>query len=231
VLYITSIEGLVMMDHEQAIQGHASMRYALGELTPAERDAFEEHFADCSFCLKDVEASTAFAANARQVFRDRAAAGIPVQGFRWFPWRPFPAFALSAAFNVVLLAGLGYELVHLHPATPAAVADSAGAQNVDIVPIHGATRGSGQLQVVRASRPVVLTFDLPQSYEHYRYAIERAGTAVLSDELTVVGRPDTLNLQIPVARLSPGEYRVTVTGTSGSAQETLGACLLQVEVK
>jgi len=220
-----------MMDHEQAIQGHASMRYALGELTPAERDAFEEHFADCSFCLKDVEASTAFAANARQVFRDRAAAGIPVQGFRWFPWRPFPAFALSAAFNVVLLAGLGYELVHLHPATPAAVADSAGAQNVDIVPIHGATRGSGQLQVVRASRPVVLTFDLPQSYEHYRYAIERAGTAVLSDELTVVGRPDTLNLQIPVARLSPGEYRVTVTGTSGSAQETLGACLLQVEVK
>ena len=220
-----------MMDHEQAIQEHASMRYALGELTPAERDAFEEHFADCSYCIKDVEASSAFAANARQVFRERSAAGIPARGFRWFLWRPFPAFALSAAFNVVLLAGLGYELIRLHPATPAAIADSAGAQNVDIVPIHGATRGSGQLQVVRASRPVVLTFDLPQSYEHYRYSIERAGTAVLSDELKVVGHPDSLNLQIPVARLSPGEYRVTVTGTNGSAQENLGACLLQVEAK
>jgi hypothetical protein len=220
-----------MMDHEQAIQEHASMRYALGELTPAERDAFEEHFADCSFCLKDVEASTAFAANARQVFRERAAAGIPAKGFRWFLWRPFPAFALSAAFNLVLLAGLGYEVVHMHPTTPAAVADSAGAQNVDIVPIHGATRGSEQLQVVRASRPVVLTFDLPHSYEHYRYAIERAGTAVLSGELKVVGHADSLNLQIPVARLSPGEYRVTVTGTNSSAQENLGACLLQVEVK
>jgi hypothetical protein len=200
-------------------------------LTPAERDAFEEHFADCSYCIKDVEASSAFAANARQVFRERSAAGIPARGFRWFLWRPFPAFALSAAFNVVLLAGLGYELIRLHPATPAAIADSAGAQNVDIVPIHGATRGSGQLQVVRASRPVVLTFDLPQSYEHYRYSIERAGTAVLSDELKVVGHPDSLNLQIPVARLSPGEYRVTVTGTNGSAQENLGACLLQVEAK
>jgi hypothetical protein len=220
-----------MMDHEQAIRDHASMRYALGELTPAERDAFEEHFADCSYCIKDVEASSAFAANARQVFRERSAAGIPARGFRWFLWRPFPAFALSAAFNVVLLAGLGYELIRLHPATPAAIADSAGAQNVDIVPIHGATRGSGQLQVVRASRPVVLTFDLPQSYEHYRYSIERAGTAVLSDELKVVGHPDSLNLQIPVARLSPGEYRVTVTGTNGSAQENLGACLLQVEAK
>ena len=221
-----------MMDHEQAIQTHASMRYALGELAPAERDAFEEHFADCAYCMKDVEASTAFAANARQVFRERAAAGIPARGFRWFLWRPFPAFALSAAFNVVLLAGLGYELGHMHPTTPGVVTDSAGAQNVDIVPIHGATRGRGQLQVVRASHsPVVLTFDLPQSYEHYRYAIERAGTAVLSGELKVVGRPDSLNLQIPVARLNPGEYRVTVTGTNGSAQEDLGACLLQVEAK
>jgi hypothetical protein len=156
---------------------------------------------------------------------------MPAKGFRWFLWRPFPAFALSAAFNLVLLAGLGYEFSHMRPTAPATVADSAVAQNVDIVPIHGATRGSGELQVVRASRPVVLTFDLPQSYEHYRYAIERAGTAVLSGELKVGGHRDTLNLQIPVARLSPGEYRVTVTGTNGSAQEDLGACLLQVEAK
>ena len=222
-----------MMDHEQAIQTHASMRYALGELAPVERDAFEEHFADCAYCMKDVEASTAFAANARQVFRERAAAGIPAKGFRWFLWRPFPALALSAAFNLVLLAGLGYELGRMHPTTPDTVADSAGAENVDIVPIHGATRGSGQLQVVHASphSPVVLTFDLPQSYEHYRYTIERAGAPVLSGELKLGGRPDTLNLQIPVARLSPGGYRVTLTGTNGSVQENLGACLLQVEAK
>ena len=220
------------MDHEQAIQVYASMRYALGELAPAERDAFEEHFADCSYCMKDVEASTAFAANARQVFREKAFAGIPAKGFRWFQWRPFPAFALSAAFNVVLLVGLSYELTHLHSAAPAAVADSAAAQNVDVIPIHGTTRGAAQLPVVRASRsPIVLTFDLPQSYEHYRYTIERAGSAVMSGEVTVVGRPDSLNLQVPVARLSPGEYRVKVTGTNGSTQEDLGACLLQVEAK
>ena len=221
-----------MMDHEQAIQQHASMRYALGELAPAERDAFEEHFADCSFCMKDVEASTAFAANARQLFRDRAAAGIPAKGLRWFQWRPFPAFALSAAFNVLLLVGLGFELVRLHPATPATIADSAVAQNVEVIPIHGATRGSGQMQVVPAFRsPIVLAFDLPQSYEHYRYSIERGGSPVMSGEAPVAGRPDTLNLQIQVARLTPGEYRVTVTGISGSTQETLGACLLQVEAK
>ena len=221
-----------MMDHEQAIQAQASMRYALGELTPDERDAFEEHFADCSHCMQDVEASTAFAANARQVFRDRASVGVPARAFPWFQWRPFPTLALSAAFNLVLLVGLGYEVGHMHPTSSVAVENSAGAQNVDVVPIRGATRGSGQLQSVRASRsPVVLTFDLPQSYEHYRYAIEGAGKAVRSGEVSVVGRPDSLNLQIQVARLSPGEYRVTATGISGSAQDDLGTCLLQVEAK
>jgi hypothetical protein len=232
VSYITSVKEFAMMDHEQAIQEHASMRYALGELAPADRDAFEGHFADCSFCMKDVEASTAFAANARQLFRERAAVRTPAKGFSWFQWRPFPAFALSAAFNVVLLAGLGYEMVHLHPAAPAAVADSDGAQNVEIVPIHAITRGSEHLPVVPASRAsIVLAFDLLQSYEHYRYSVERAGSSVMSGELTVAGRPDSLNLQIPVARLSPGEYRVTVTGTEGSAQENVGACLLQVGAK
>ncbi len=35
------------MDHDQAIQTQASIRYVLGEQTPEERDSFEEHYADC----------------------------------------------------------------------------------------------------------------------------------------------------------------------------------------
>jgi hypothetical protein len=130
------------------------------------------------------------------------------------------------------MGGLGYELVRARSTPPAVVSDSAIPQDVDIVPIHGATRGREQMQVVKVSRrPLVLTFDLPQSYDHYRYSIERAGKVVMSSEGNIVGQRDTLNLQIPVARLSPGEYRLTVTGISGSAQDTLGACLLQAEAK
>jgi hypothetical protein len=221
------------MDHEQAIQTQASMRYALGELTPAERDSFEEHFVDCSFCMRDVEQSAAFAANARQVFRERASAGTRVRGFAWWQWRPSPALALSAAFNLVLVAGLGYSLLRPHLAAPDGTpAGSAEMQSVEIVPLHGTTRG-GEGSVARISRgPAILTLDLPQSYEHYYYSIERLGAAtILSGEVKVPAGKDSLNLSIPGDRLSPGEYRVTVTGATGAARESLAVGLLQVDAR
>lgn len=219
------------MDHDQAVQTQASMRYALGELTPAERDSFEEHYADCSHCMSDVELATAFAANAKEVFRDRALQGDGPKGFAWLRWRPFPALALSAALNVVLVAGLGVGLLRLYPAARSGVAQLPEPESVEIVAVHGTTRGSGgPAQVVRASgRPVVLTFDLPQPYERYWYSIDRAGAVVFSGELGAPSRPDSLSLQIPAGRMPPGVYQVTVTGVTGAVRESLGACLIQVQ--
>jgi hypothetical protein len=207
------------------------MRYVLGELTPAERDSFEEHFADCSHCMSDVELANVFSANAKEVFRERQLAGDRPKGFAWLRWRPFPALALSAALNLVLVAGLGYGLLRPRPAPLNNVAQSSEPESVEIVPVRGTTRGSDSpAQVVRASRrPIVLTFDLPQSYEHYLYSIDRDGTAVLSGAVSVAGRPASLNLQIPVARLTPGDYQVTLKGMIGATQESLGSCVLQVQ--
>ncbi|HUB81301.1 MAG TPA: anti-sigma factor [Bryobacteraceae bacterium] len=217
------------MDHQQAIELHASMRYALGELTAGERDSFEEHFADCSFCMKDVETSMALAANARAVFRERpAAAQVPRRSF-WFPWRLSPAFAFSAALNLALVAGLGYQMRHVQPAA-VAVANSAAPQSVAVIAVHGATRGEGSGLVYQTPRrPVVLTFDLPQSYQHYLYTIARGDRPVMSGEVKPAGQPDSLGLQIPADRLAAGEYRVTLTGSSASGSEILGTCRLRVE--
>jgi hypothetical protein len=222
-----------MMDHKQAVQTHASMRYAAGELTGTERDSFEEHFADCSDCMKDVETSTVFAANARAVFRARASSGSPAKPISWFAWRPFPALAFSGALNVVLVAGLGYGLLHLRTASTGAVVTSSEPEAVDVVAVHGTTRGAeAPGQVVHVSRrPVVLTFDLPQSYEHYSYSIERDGTAVLAGELQAPKHADSLSFEIPADRLPEGQYRVSVTGTNGSVRDSLGACVLQVDPK
>jgi hypothetical protein len=229
------VEGVVIMDHEQAIQTEASMRYALGELTPAERDSFEEHFVDCSFCMRDVEQSAAFAANARQVFRERVSAGTKAARFAWWQWRPSPALALSAAFNLVLVAGLGYSLLRPRLSAPDwTPAGSAELQSAEIVPLHGITRGGeGSVPVARISRgPAILTLDLPQSYEHYYYSIERVGVAtILSGEVKVPAGKDSLNLPIPADRLSPGEYRVTVIGATGAARESLAVGLLQVDTR
>ena len=217
-----------MMDHQQAIETQASMRYALGELTADERDSFEEHFADCSFCMKDVESSMALAANARAVFRERPLPQPARRQFSWFPWRLSPTLALSAALNLVLAAGLGLELRSVRPA-----ADNAGAsaaQSVVVIPIRGATRGEGSPPVAKTPRrPVVLTFDLPQSYQHYLYKITQGDRTVMSGEVGPPGQPDSLALQIPADRLAAGEYQVTLTGSGPSGSESLGECLLQIE--
>jgi len=207
----------------------ASLRYTLGELSPAERDSFEEHFADCSQCLTDVELAAAFAANTAEVFRTRA---LPPEGPErrraWLWWPPMPALALSAALNVLLVVGIGFGFLWRSPAAPGSPA-SLEPRSVEVVPVRAATRSADGLQVVRASRqPLVLTFDLPQRYERYFYVIERGGSTVLSGELAVVGRSDSLNIQIPVGRLAAGEYRVTAMAATGAARENLGACVLQV---
>jgi anti-sigma factor RsiW len=62
------------MDHEHAIAAQVPERYVFGELPRKERDEFEEHLADCSYCLQDVTTAQAFAANTREVFRGEAVA-------------------------------------------------------------------------------------------------------------------------------------------------------------
>lgn len=224
------------MDHDQAAQMQASARYVLGELTPAERDAFEEHYADCSQCLSDVELATIFAANTREVFRERALAqNTSPKGWAWLRWRPFPALAFSAALNCALVAGLGYGLLRGHNTAVTAVnvvAESARLESVDIFPVIGGVRGGpgekkNSFEV--SGRPIVLTLDLQEHYEHYLYSIDRGGSAVQAGEVSVSGQPDTLNVPIPASRLSPGEYRVTLTGTVGSVRHKLATCLLEVQ--
>jgi hypothetical protein len=48
------------MDHEKSISTHAAEGYLLGELTPPERDAFEEHFFECDECGQTVRDGAAF---------------------------------------------------------------------------------------------------------------------------------------------------------------------------
>src|SRR5215510_8231460 len=102
------------MDHEQAAATKLPMKYVLGELAPADRDEFEDHLADCSNCMNEVWMATAFAANAKEVFRTEAAEPAPAPKRKWFPWNPFPSFAFSAGLNFVLAAGLAYGVLRVY---------------------------------------------------------------------------------------------------------------------
>jgi len=69
------------MDHATALRLRAAERYRTHELTPAERDAFEEHFFECPECAAAVRLEQAFAANARAALRDQVdnASGEPLR--------------------------------------------------------------------------------------------------------------------------------------------------------
>ncbi|HEY9140728.1 MAG TPA: zf-HC2 domain-containing protein, partial [Bryobacteraceae bacterium] len=85
------------MDHGAAVKLGAPERYVTGDLSQAERDEFEEHFADCRACMNDVWTASAFAANAKAVFEDRLTRKPEPQRAGWLAWlrlqTAVPAFA------------------------------------------------------------------------------------------------------------------------------------------
>ena len=53
------------MDHTDAVQQMTAERYLLEELTPEERNRFEEHAFDCPECALDLRAGAAFVDEAK----------------------------------------------------------------------------------------------------------------------------------------------------------------------
>ena len=99
------------MDHNEALQCQACEKYLLGELSPAQRDAFEEHYFSCAECAIQLRSAADFlgasceilAANPVQQNKPDAA----LAPRRWFSWFMQPAFAVPA-FALLLLV-IGYQ--------------------------------------------------------------------------------------------------------------------------
>lgn len=220
------------MNHFQAVEMKSPMRYVLGELAEPERDEFEEHLADCSNCMDEVWRATQFGANAREVFREQTEEQPVGRLARWFQWRPFPALAFSAALNIVLAACLGYGALRVYPALQAKVAHLSQPGPIAVVFVRGQVRdASNSVQVVNVSaNRVVLSFDLPQRYQSYVYSVaDASGRVVMSGEAGGDSAGAlSLNVELTVAGLAPGEYKASAAGLTGGAREELGSCLLKV---
>src|SRR5260370_5509305 len=64
---------MAQMDHNEAIQLQAAVKYVLGELSQVQRDEYEEHYFDCGECAVDIKALATFADTAREVLRQQKA--------------------------------------------------------------------------------------------------------------------------------------------------------------
>src|SRR5258707_11672555 len=98
---------MAQMDHSETIQLQAAVKYVLGELTPAQREEYEEHYFDCAECAMDIKALATFADTTRELLRreretQRAAELAPARG-GWLSWlQPVVAEPVLAALLVII---------------------------------------------------------------------------------------------------------------------------------
>src|SRR5260370_17637710 len=78
------------MDHSEALRLQAAEKYVLGELSPALRDEYEEHYFDCQERAVDLKATVAFVDAGRATFRSWRHESFEPQGASvfssWFRW-------------------------------------------------------------------------------------------------------------------------------------------------
>ena len=150
----------------------AAERYLLNELTPAAREAFEEHLFDCPECALDLRAGVAFVDEAK-VQLPKLAPNAPeplpvrtrpvkVKREWWLSWLQ-PAFA-APVFAAMLLM-IGYQnLVVL----PGLRATASQPQLLAWAPLHGSTRGAPLTITADRKHGVALPIELPQQPSSWR---------------------------------------------------------------
>ncbi len=202
------------MTHQQALDGFASERYLLDEMTEVERFEFEAHYFDCEECAEDVRLGDTIRQEARRAGPSMAtAAGRPAVILTSAKWwrRPMVAAPWAVAATLALVAG--YQSLVTVPGLRGAVAP----QSIEPVMLRGATRGAAtSVAIARGQRFVVLSADLltaPQS-PTLNYEILNANrTAVASGQSAVPSSGAPLMLLIPVDELrQAGRYTLVLRG-------------------
>jgi len=210
------------MEHDEAIRSHAAERYVAHELSPAEQEAFEEHFFDCQECADDVRFELTFTASVRAVSRELQAepqpAPAPSSASLWEKWRDWlrarPALAFSFAGNVALAAGFALVLLTgIHP--------PAGPRFTQPYFAPGIAKGAGDVHAIPSSETVyAVRFPAPSTAsQSYSYEIlDAAGKRESSGPLTAPASEDGfLYLQIPLGSLPAGEHTLAVRGVPDGA--------------
>jgi hypothetical protein len=214
------------MNHQQAIDEHATERYLLREMTAEERRAFEEHYLDCAECLEAVTFGVEFLEAGHDVVREEAHEIVnpPVPSWRerFMPaisgWlRPVPALA----FALVLCSVIGYQGFQIHDLKNQKEAKVARPEIR--FTLTGIAHGAGETNLVEVPRGAVLSLGMNygRSGEYVSYRAE-----VVSQSGTVkqsVALPDVAGTMANVAvlpgTLQDGRYELIVFGRTADGTE------------
>jgi hypothetical protein len=176
------------MTHQQAIDGMASERYLLDEMSEPERFEFEAHYFDCPECAEDVRLG--------HLIREEATAK-PSAKILPFWKRPMVAVPWAAAAALALV--VGYQSL--------ASRESIGPEPLAPVMLRGATRGTIPVVTIAPNQHfVTLAVDLmpPSQPRALRYELRRGQTSVLSGDAPLPAAGMPLMLLLPAAELERG---------------------------
>lgn len=188
------------MEHAEAVETMAAERYLMDEMTPEDRDAFEEHFFGCSVCAADVVDTSRVRA---AIATDRPmAAQLPRRAAR-MPW-------IAAAVTTVILAG--YPIAQ-NLALRQAISLTRQPHVVDSVFLDAGSRGGGVAAGHSASTAFTVDFEIPPQQGAQKYVVQlvdSAGRVHSSYSVAADAAVDAQHLLCPAGSLPPGRYQIEV---------------------
>ncbi|HEY2845204.1 MAG TPA: zf-HC2 domain-containing protein [Bryobacteraceae bacterium] len=232
------------MDHERAVQNLAVECYLLGEMSPGERDAFEEHYFECAVCAEDVRAAAQFIQDAKEVLTTAGAPAVPIRPretvsrandrWAWLAWLQ-PQFAAAVIAALVLFAGV--ENFSTIPGLRRQVDESGSPRIVKYAVLPPATRGDAAVVKARLGDAVALLFDAPESPDlsvgsPLRFVVKSADGRVMFELPGAAPNPgEQISLSLPRLQLQPGNYTLIVqaAGTSSKVGQELGQYPFKLE--
>lgn len=213
------------MNHSESIEQMAAERYLLDELTPEEREAFEQHVFDCPECALDLRAGSAFITEARAqlpelISESSVPAVKPSQTIarktRWSVWLQ-PAFALPVF--ALLLAMIAYQNISLIPGLKRAAMEPRVAHSIAV---HIGTRGSAHTEVAAdRTEGLALSIELPQAsaYSSYIFDLYDSNGKQVWTHTVPGSAPDSsddgiVSLVIPGSGLLKNPYTLAISGVT-----------------
>ena len=194
------------MTHDEAIKNMAAERYILDELEPAERDAFEEHFFDCTECTADVRDAAKVAGGVRT-------------GIRVVPAKHYSRWAAAAAGAAVAI-GLAYQYVPqvagFRRHQPAPIGQPARVTAEEQVIELEATRSAAAAYQIRADQPAAIYFTIPPSDipppAYTCTLFDASGHDVKTLEVRRDQARDPVKMSVPAGTLRKGDYKLVIRG-------------------
>jgi hypothetical protein len=224
------------MDHTESTRLMAAEKYLLGELTPEQREEFEEHFFDCQECALDVRAGAALVEHSKVVLAEpvtvapaRTAAPVFARPGRWAWLRP----ALALPVLAVLLVVLGYQNLVTYPQLKQA------ANSPQILPwasINVSTRGTSTIPIsARPGEGFHLLVNIPPDSRYASYTFDLSspsGRLEWSRTVPATSSDEARSIYVPGANQEQGVYKLAVRGnTAANESSDLGHYSIEVQIQ